>query len=60
VTTTAPDSGMSVAGDLVFMGDSIRLFYAANAPTGEMLSIFDASTVPNGPNGRRKWHSSHS
>jgi quinohemoprotein ethanol dehydrogenase len=44
--TTAPDSGMSVAGDLVFMGDSTGLFYAANAATGEILWVFDAFTVP--------------
>jgi quinoprotein glucose dehydrogenase len=38
-------SGMSVAGDLVFFGDSTGLFYAASAATGEILWVFDASTV---------------
>src|ERR1700733_2226332 len=53
VTTTAPYSGVAVAGDLVFMGDSTGLFYAASAATGEILWVFDASTVPNagGANG---------
>jgi quinohemoprotein ethanol dehydrogenase len=53
VTTTAPDSGVAVAGDLVFFGDSTGIFYAANAKTGEILGSFDASTVPNagGANG---------
>jgi quinohemoprotein ethanol dehydrogenase len=46
-TTTTPDSGMSVAGDLVFFGDSTGLFYAASAATGEILWVFDAMTVPN-------------
>src|SRR3984885_6155523 len=45
VITSAPMSGMSVAGDLVFFGDSTGLFYAANAATGEILWVFDASTV---------------
>src|SRR6202042_3145405 len=44
--TTAPDSGVSVAGDLVFMGDNTGLFYAASAATGEILWVFDAFTVP--------------
>jgi quinohemoprotein ethanol dehydrogenase len=44
--TTAPDSGMSVAGDLVFFGDGTGLFYAASAATGEILWVFDAFTVP--------------
>jgi quinohemoprotein ethanol dehydrogenase len=47
VLTTAPDSGMSVAGDLVFFGDNTGLFYAASAATGEILWVFDAMTVPN-------------
>ena len=42
-----PDSGMTVAGDLVFMGDGTGLFYAASAATGEILWVFDAATVPN-------------
>jgi quinohemoprotein ethanol dehydrogenase len=47
VTTTAPFSGVAVAGDLVFMGDATQLFYAASAATGEILWVFDAATVPN-------------
>jgi len=42
-----PDSGMTVAGDLVFFGDGTGLFYAASAATGEILWVFDATTVPN-------------
>jgi quinohemoprotein ethanol dehydrogenase len=44
---TTPSSGMTVAGDLVFMGDSTGLFYAASAATGEILWVFDATTVPS-------------
>jgi quinohemoprotein ethanol dehydrogenase len=51
VTTTPPDSGMAVAGDLVFFGDSTGLFYAANAATGEILWVFDAWTVPGATGG---------
>jgi quinohemoprotein ethanol dehydrogenase len=51
VVTTAPDSGMTVAGDLVFFGDSTGLFYAASAATGEILWVFDAWTVPNATGG---------
>ena len=53
ILTTAPGSGMSVAGDLVFFGDSTGLFYGASAATGEILWVFDAATVPNagGANG---------
>jgi glucose dehydrogenase len=47
ILTTRPDSGMTVAGDLVFFGDSTGLFYAASAATGEILWVFDANTVPN-------------
>jgi quinohemoprotein ethanol dehydrogenase len=47
VLTMAPDSGVTVAGDLVFFGDSTGLFYAASAATGEILWVFDATTVPN-------------
>ena len=47
VLTTAPDSGVSVAGDLVFFGDGTGLFYAADATTGEILWVFDAATVPH-------------
>jgi quinohemoprotein ethanol dehydrogenase len=46
VVAIAPDSGMTVAGDLVFMGDGTGLFYAASAATGEILWVFDAATVP--------------
>jgi quinohemoprotein ethanol dehydrogenase len=49
--TTTPGSGMSVAGDLVFFGDSTGLFYAASAATGEILWVFDANTVPNATGG---------
>jgi outer membrane protein assembly factor BamB len=51
VLTTSPDSGMTVAGDLVFFGDSTGLFYAASAATGEILWVFDAWTVPNATGG---------
>jgi quinohemoprotein ethanol dehydrogenase len=47
VLTTAPDSGVAVAGDLVFFGDSSGIFYAASAATGQILWVFDAHTVPN-------------
>jgi quinohemoprotein ethanol dehydrogenase len=47
VLTTTPDSGMTVAGDLVFVGDSTGIFYAVSAATGEILWVFDANTVPN-------------
>lgn len=43
----APDSGMGVAGDLVFFGESNGLFHAADARTGKILWTFDSSTVPN-------------
>jgi len=49
--TTTPDSGMTVAGDLVFFGDSTGLFYAASAATGEILWVFDAWTVPGATGG---------
>jgi glucose dehydrogenase len=42
---------MTVAGDLVFFGDSTGLFYAASAATGEILWVFDAWTVPNATGG---------
>jgi quinohemoprotein ethanol dehydrogenase len=51
ILTTAPGSGMTVAGDLVFFGDSTGLFYAASAATGEILWVFDAATVPYGAGG---------
>jgi quinohemoprotein ethanol dehydrogenase len=47
IITTLPDSSVSVAGDLVFFGDSTGIFYAASAATGEILWVFDANTVPN-------------
>jgi quinohemoprotein ethanol dehydrogenase len=47
ILTITPDSGMTVAGDLVFFGDGTGLFYAASAATGEILWVFDAATVPN-------------
>jgi quinohemoprotein ethanol dehydrogenase len=47
VTTAAPDSGVAVAGDLVFFGESTGLLHAADARTGKILWTFDASTVPN-------------
>jgi outer membrane protein assembly factor BamB len=46
ILTTHPGSGMTVAGDLVFFGDSTGLFYAASAATGQILWVFDAWTVP--------------
>jgi quinohemoprotein ethanol dehydrogenase len=46
VLTSQPNSGVAVAGDLVFFGDSTGLFYAASAATGEILWVFDAFTVP--------------
>jgi quinohemoprotein ethanol dehydrogenase len=52
ILTTTPDSGMTVAGDLVFFGDSTGLFYAASAATGQILWVFDSLTVgPGGGNG---------
>jgi alcohol dehydrogenase (cytochrome c) len=46
ILTSTPSSGVTVAGDLVFFGDSTGLFYAANAATGEILWVYDALTVP--------------
>jgi quinohemoprotein ethanol dehydrogenase len=51
VLSTTPDSGMTVAGDLVFFGDSTGIFYAASAATGEILWVFDATTVPGATGG---------
>ncbi len=48
ILTTSPGSGMSVAGDLVFFGDTTGLLYAASAATGEILWVFDAFTMPGG------------
>jgi PQQ-dependent dehydrogenase (methanol/ethanol family) len=47
ILTSTPYSGMAVAGDLVFFGDSSGLFYAASAKTGEILWTFDASIESN-------------
>jgi PQQ-dependent dehydrogenase (methanol/ethanol family) len=47
VLTSTPYSGMAVAGDLVFFGDSSGLFYAASAATGEILWVYDASIESN-------------
>ena len=47
IITTTPGSGMTVAGDLVFFGDSSGLFYAASAKTGEILWVYDASIEAN-------------
>jgi quinohemoprotein ethanol dehydrogenase len=49
--TIAPDSGVTVAGDLVFFGDGAGIFYAASAATGQILWVFDAATVPNAGGG---------
>jgi outer membrane protein assembly factor BamB len=38
---------MTVAGDLVFFGDSTGLFYAVSAATGEILWVFDSMTLSN-------------
>jgi outer membrane protein assembly factor BamB len=48
-----PGSGIGVAGDLVFFGESQGLLHAADASTGQILWTFDASTVPSagGANG---------
>lgn len=40
-----PDSGMTVAGDLVFFGESNGLFHAVDAKAGKVLWTFDATTV---------------
>jgi glucose dehydrogenase len=49
--STTPGSGMTVAGDLVFFGDSTGLFYAVSAATGQILWVFDAWTVPGATGG---------
>jgi alcohol dehydrogenase (cytochrome c) len=51
ISDFAPDSGMGVAGDLVFFGESNGLFHAADARTGKILWTFDSSTVPNAGGG---------
>ncbi len=47
ITGTNPDSGIGVAGDLVFFGESNGQLHAADAETGKILWTFDASKVPN-------------
>ena len=39
------DSGMLVAGDLVFFGETQGLFHGLNASTGKVLWTFDATNV---------------
>jgi quinohemoprotein ethanol dehydrogenase len=51
ILTTSPNSGVTVAGDLVFFGDNTGIFYGASAATGEILWVFDSATVPNAPGG---------
>jgi alcohol dehydrogenase (cytochrome c) len=51
ITGTTPNSGMGVAGDLVFFGESNGLFHAADATTGKILWTYDASKVPNAGGG---------
>jgi quinohemoprotein ethanol dehydrogenase len=51
ILTTSPNSGVTVAGDLVFFGDNTGIFYAASAATGQILWVFDSATVPNAPGG---------
>jgi alcohol dehydrogenase (cytochrome c) len=41
-------SGLAVAGDLVFFGESNGRFHGVNAATGQMLWSFDGTSVPNG------------
>jgi outer membrane protein assembly factor BamB len=47
-TADPADSGMLVAGDLVFYGETSGLFHAVNAATGSILWTFNATTVPGG------------
>jgi quinohemoprotein ethanol dehydrogenase len=49
ILTTSPNSGVTVAGDLVFFGDNTGIFYGASAATGEILWVFDSNTVANAP-----------
>jgi glucose dehydrogenase len=42
---------MTVAGDLVFFGDSTGIFYGVSAATGQILWVFDAWTMPNATGG---------
>ncbi len=41
-------SGVSVAGDLVFFGESNGLFHAADAGNGHILWSFDGTSIPGG------------
>jgi alcohol dehydrogenase (cytochrome c) len=41
-------SGVSVAGDLAFFGESNGKFHAANAATGQILWTFNGTSVPGG------------
>jgi quinohemoprotein ethanol dehydrogenase len=41
-------SGLAVAGDLVFFGESNGKFHAVNAADGTMIWTFDGTSVPNG------------
>ena len=41
-------SGMLVAGDLVFFGETSGLFHAVNATTGAVLWTFNGASVPGG------------
>jgi quinohemoprotein ethanol dehydrogenase len=45
-TDDPADSGMTVAGDLVFFGENSGLFHAVDAKTGSVLWTFDATTIP--------------
>ncbi len=45
--TPQPNSGVGVAGDLVFFGESNGQLHAADARTGKILWTFNSSTVPN-------------
>ncbi len=41
-------SGLLVAGNLVFFGESNGRFHAADAATGQILWTFDGTSIPNG------------
>jgi PQQ-dependent dehydrogenase (methanol/ethanol family) len=41
-------SGLAVAGDLVFFGESNGLFHGADAGTGKILFTFDGTSIPDG------------
>src|SRR5205807_8942238 len=42
------NSGVLIAGDLLFVGEGNGKFNAVNAATGEMLFTFDGTTISNG------------